>query len=159
MVPVFMCLRIRSDYIIEGNTGQCGNPFASKDYQFKEKHMRHTLVVIALALLLAGCAGSSRVDGSGRRRRIDRWRHWRAYWWSGRWDGWCCGCRWADWCRGGRNYSRRYKTWLVLLLAQAPSPLRTLLNALSRGPQRSRVKAAPELTRYRAIRIMSAIGT
>ncbi|MGB8639814.1 MAG: hypothetical protein WCD30_17015 [Pseudolabrys sp.] len=38
------------------------DPFASKDYQFKEKHMRHTLVVIALALLLAGCAGSGRVD-------------------------------------------------------------------------------------------------
>ena len=33
---------------------QVSDPFASKDYQFKEKHMRHTLVVIALALLLAG---------------------------------------------------------------------------------------------------------
>jgi hypothetical protein len=43
----------------------------------------------------------------------------------------------------------------VLLLAQAPSPLRTLLNALS---HRSRVKIAPELTRYRAISTMSAIG-
>jgi hypothetical protein len=92
----------------------------------------------------------------GRRRRIERWRQWRAYWRSGRWDGWCCGCRWADWRRSGRNYRRRYETRLVLLLAQAPSPLRTLLNALS---HRSRVKIAPELTRYRAISTMSAIGT
>jgi len=88
--------------------------------------MHRPLVVIAMALALAGCAGSARQDrvlggaliGGGSGALIGGL--------AGR-TGWRRSCRRADRRCSGCDYCRRYATRLVLLLAETSTLLCALL--------------------------------
>ena len=85
--------------------------------------MRKTLAVIAMALALAGCA-------NGRQRawrRSDRRRYRGVDWRLGRAYRRCCGSGRFDRRRGWGDNSRRHEARMVLLLAESPPPLCSLL--------------------------------
>src|SRR5215468_7258874 len=99
--------------------------------------MRQTMVVVAMALALAGCAygpddrvlGGALIGGGtgalvGGLARPDSWR-----WARGRFD----------WRRGRRDYRRRYEAGLVLLLGAPSPPLCALLIRLKFSDARSMI--------------------